>query len=242
MTVATKREHPSFGILPPVSPVSRGDDSLVRTILRDHPVRGGMSSPSKMYHVLMELSQVVRADIPGHVVELGCFAGETAGQMRRLLDVLGQTNRELHVYDSWEGVPEPRAQDTPEDPRIGGFTRGMCVCARGNFEQHFALEGLPLPCIHSGWFAQIPDEEYPSPIAFAFFDGDMYSSIVDSFVKVYPKLSRGARIVIDDYEWEPLPGVKRACQDFLRDKSEREQVIPDYFGPGLGGGALVVKL
>lgn len=197
MTVATKREHPAFGVLPEVS---QGDDALVRSILRDHPVRGGMSSPSKMYHVLMELYRVLRAGVPGHVVELGCFAGETAGQ-----------------------------------------TKGTCVCARANFERHFEIEGLPLPHVHSGWFAQIPDQEYPSPIAFAFFDGDMYSSIIDSFAKVYAKLSTGARVVVDDYEWEVLPGVKTACQDFLRDKAEREQVIENYFGPGLGGGALVVK-
>ncbi len=239
MTVVTKREHPSFGVLPDAP---QGDDAVVRAVLRDHPVRGGMSSPSKMYHVLMELYRAIRAGVPGHVVELGCFAGETAGQMRRLLDATGQKDRELHVYDSWEGVPEPTAQDVPSDPRIGGFTKGTCVCARANFERHFALEGLPLPHVHSGWFAAIPDEEYPSPIAFAFFDGDMYSSIVDSFAKVYSKLSRGARVVIDDYEWEPLPGVKLACQDFLRDKPEHESVLPDYFGPGLGGGALVVKL
>jgi O-methyltransferase len=238
VTVATKREHPSFGVLPDAA---QDDDAIVRAILRDHPVRGGMSSPSKMYHVLMELYRVLRAGVPGHVVELGCFAGETAGQMRRLLDAMGQTDRELHVYDSWEGVPEPTPQDVPADPRIGGFTKGTCVCARANFERYFETEGLPLPHVHSGWFAQIPDDEYPSPIAFAFFDGDMYSSIVDSFAKVYGKLSAGARVVVDDYEWEVLPGVKTACQDFLRDKAEREQVIADYFGPGLGGGALVVK-
>jgi len=44
-----------------------------------------------------------------------------------------------------------------------------------------------------------------------------------------------------DYELEVLPGVKIACQDFLLDKPEREQVIKNYFSPGLGGGALVVK-
>lgn len=239
MTVATKREHPLFGILPDV-PLG-GEDALVRAILRDHPVRGGMSSPSKMYHVLAELHRVLRAGVSGHIVELGCFAGETAGQMRRLLDAMGQTDRELHVYDSWEGVPDPVAQDVPADSRIGGFTRGMCVCARQNFERHFATEGLTLPVVHSGWFAQIPDAEYPAPIAFAFFDGDMYSSIIDSFGKVYGKLSVGARVVVDDYEWEVLPGVKTACQDFLRDKPERESVITNYFGPGLGGGALMVK-
>lgn len=239
MTARTKGEHPLFGVLPDAAPTV--DDAIVRAILRDHPVRGGMSSTSKMYHVLLELYRAIRAGVPGHVVELGCFAGETAGQMRRLLDATGQTDRQLHVYDSWEGVPEPSPEDTPADPRIGGFTKGTCVCARANFDRHFETEGLPLPHVHSGWFAQIPDAEYPSPIAFAFFDGDLYSSILDSFAKVYPKLSPGARIVVDDYEWEVLPGVKLACEQFLRDKPERERVIDNYFGPGLGGGALVVK-
>ncbi len=236
----TKSDHPSFGQLP--DRPSGDDDGLVRAILRDHPVPIGMSAPSKMYHVLMELARVLRAGVPGDVVELGCFAGGTTAQLRRLLDAMGQGGRELHVYDSWEGVPEPTPQDVPTEPGVQGFTRGRCAAPREALEQTFALEGLPLPHVHSGWFASIPDDLYPDPIAFAFFDGDMYSSIMDSFCKVYPKLSRGARVVIDDYEWEPLPGVKMACQDFLRDKPEREQVLPGYFGPDLGGGALVVKL
>jgi O-methyltransferase len=237
--MGTKSEHPSFGLLPDRQ---ASDDDLVRSILRDHPVPIDMSAPSKMYHVLMELKRAVCAGIPGHVVELGCYAGGTTVQMRRLLDVLGQGSRELHVYDSWEGVPDPTPQDVPTMAGVPGFGRGTCAAPREAFERTFAHEGLPLPHVHSGWFASIPDDQYPAPIAFAFFDGDMYSSILDSFGKVYPKLSRGARVVIDDYEWERLPGVKTACQDFLGDKPEREQVLPDYFGPSLGGGALVVKL
>ena len=66
-------------------------------------------------------------------------------------------------------------------------------------------------------------------------------SIIDSFNKVYAKLSKGARVVIDDYAWECTPGVKKACEDFLRDKPEREILIPNYYGPGLGGGGLMVK-
>lgn len=237
---ATTADHPSFGVLPPDP--SGEDDRIVCDLLRDHPVPIDMSSPSKMYHVLLELRRVVAADVPGHVVELGCFAGGTTVMVRRLLDALGERDRELHVYDSWQGVPGPSGQDAPAIPGVVGFGRGDCACARESFEQRFAAEGLSLPRVHSGWFAEIPDEEYPSPIAFALFDGDLYSSIVDSFAKIYPKLSRGARVVVDDYEWERLPGVKLACRDFLRDKPEREQVIENYFGPGLGGGAVVVKL
>jgi O-methyltransferase len=222
--------------MPPPSP----GDELVRKLLRDHPVQVDQSSPSKMYHVLMELSRVVEAGVPGHVVELGCFEGGTTTMMRRLLDKLGQRGRDLHVYDSWQGVPAPASQDTTAFG-VPPFLAGYCATQREVFEKNFARAKLRLPCIHSGWFAQIPDGEYPSPIAFALFDGDMYSSIVDSFGKVYGKLSRGARVVIDDYEWERLPGVKQACADFLRDKPERESALPNYYGQGLSGGAVLVK-
>lgn len=45
------------------------------------------------------------------------------------------------------------------------------------FEKVFATFGLELPVVHSGWFAELPADEYPTPIAFAFLDGDFYSSV-----------------------------------------------------------------
>ena len=229
-------DHPLFGIMPDPQP----GDEIVRALLHRYPVAIGQSSPSKAYHVLMELQHVIREGVPGHVVELGCFEGETTMLMRRLLDELNETHRELHVYDSWEGVPSAASQDETL-PGIPPFEKGMCRAQRTTFTASFEQRGLRLPFVHSGWFGNIPDVDYPSPIAFAFFDGDMYSSITDSFVKVYPKLAARARVVIDDYEWERLPGVKRACADFLRDKPEKEVALPNYYGQQLGGGALLIK-
>lgn len=222
-------------------PVHAAGDDLVRKLLREYPVPVDQSSPSKMYHVLMELEHAVNAGVPGHVIELGCFQGGTTMMIRRLLDERKQKNRELHVYDSWEGVPEPVAQDEPV-AGVRPFTKGLCSTRRRTFNANFARSGLLPPNVHTGWFGSIPDAEYPSQIAFAFFDGDMYSSIIDSFNKVYSKLSKGARVVIDDYDWERTPGVKKACEDFLRDKPERETLLPNYYGTGIGGGAVMVKL
>ena len=42
--------------------------------------------------------------------------------------------------------------------------------------------------MHKGWFDQLSDREVPEQIAFAFLDGDFYSSIIDS-------LRRGGRLV-----------------------------------------------
>lgn len=233
----TTSKHPLFGVLPD-EPVP--GDERVRELLRKHPVHVDQSSPSKMFHVLMELDRTIRDDVPGHIVELGCFEGGTTLMMRRLLDKLDQKHRELHVYDSWEGVPVPVVQDKPV-PGVAPFEKGFCMTRREVFDRNFKNADLRPPHVHTGWFAAIPDVEYPAQIAFAFFDGDMYSSIIDSFNKVYAKLSKGARVVIDDYDWERTPGVKQACADFLRDKPEREILISNYYGPGIGGGALMIK-
>jgi O-methyltransferase len=88
------------------------------------------------------------------------------------------------------------------------------------FKKSMAAYNQKLPEINIGWFKAIDDDKYPEKICFAFFDGDFYTSILDSFEKVYHKMVPGGIILIHDYEWEHLPGVKVACDEFLKDKPE----------------------
>ena len=72
----------------------------------------------------------------------------------------------------------------------------------------------------------------PKKISFAHLDGDFYSSILESLIYVYPNLSKGAIVIIDDY-CDPkihdvnniLPGVKKACDEFFEDKKEKVGVL-----------------
>jgi hypothetical protein len=43
----------------------------------------------------------------------------------------------------------------------------------------------------------------------SFFDDDLFSSILDSFCKVYHKMQKGGIIIVHDYEGADLPGVKK---------------------------------
>ena len=78
---------------------------------------------------------------------------------------------------------------------------------------------------------------YLSELLFAYLDGDFYDSILISLQYVYPKLTAGAVCLIDDYcdpqinpkGWNRLPGVKKACDEYLRDKPEKIEFI--YSGP-----------
>ena len=55
----------------------------------------------------------------------------------------------------------------------------------------------------------------PEQIAFAFLDGDYYASIRDSLALVWPRLTPGAVIIVDDYANEKLPGAARAVDEWL---------------------------
>ncbi|HUX14866.1 MAG TPA: TylF/MycF/NovP-related O-methyltransferase [Phycisphaerae bacterium] len=180
-----------------------------------YPINLALSSRAVMHNLLDRLHDVLVGGVPGDVVEMGCHAGDTSVFLARMIREL-DPSRTLHLYDSFQGLPEKDAKDNPAYGEPGSVrTAEEVVRAR------FAQEGLPPPQIHAGWFAELAEAEFPRQIAFAFFDGDLYRSIVDSFARVYPRLSPGAVVCVHDYGCDPWPGVTRACDDYLADKPER---------------------
>lgn len=189
------------------------------------PVRTGrwtnLERRINIYHLV---SQVLAFGVPGDLVELGCNSGHTCVLIQKVIDLYDPTKR-LHAYDSFQGLPDPR----PEDAGSGiVLRRGKMITSVQKLLNNFASVGLKPPEIHFGWFADTLPQELPGEICFAHLDGDLYDSILISLEHVYPRLSKGAICVIDDYQDARLPGVKQACDKFLADKAE--QVLLLYAG------------
>jgi len=172
-------------------------------------------------NILCELLEnVITTGIEGNIVELGCNCGTTSVYLQALLE---DTGRKLYLYDSFEGLPEKRNED--ESPKGQDFVKGHCKTAQEYLEKHLKNLCKTHPIVLKSWFKDIPDDKLPKKIAFAFFDGDFYDSIIDSFEKVYDRMSVGGFICIHDYEYPPLPGVKKACDDFLKGKPEEGTIV-----------------
>ena len=196
---------------------------------------GGPTSMIRMEHydiIVIELLNCLLSNTEGDVVELGCNIGNTSLLLQSCLNQFG-SNKLLHVYDSFEGLPAKHLKDvsTNEDNRKK-FIEGQLKVSVENLINNFKQKQINLPQIHTGWFKDIPEEEYPAKICFAFLDGDFYTSILDSLHRIYDKMSPGGIIIIHDYGWSPLPGVKLACEEFLKDKPEK--VLQDYFKNHIG--------
>ncbi|OWW00111.1 methyltransferase [Rhizobium sp. R72] len=199
-------------------------DQLIHkfTGLRFSPSHSGISTNVEqrmnMYHLV---SQVIAYGIDGDLVEVGCNEGQSSVLISKVMKSFHSSKR-LHVYDSFEGLPAARSEDG------GAYRKGDLATSRDVLIDNFAIHGLELPVIHTGWFEDTLPHGLPDCICFAYLDGDLYGSILVSLEYVYPRLSKGAVCLIDDYcdpavdpdGWNYLPGVKKACDEFMADKPE----------------------
>ena len=196
----------------------------VRHQLRGYPIISDQISREALEVVCRQLENTLQKDVPGGVVELGCYIGTTSLFIRRILDAhTGHSEshgesaaREFHAYDSFEGLPEK----SPQDANAAGidFEAGKLYVSKKEFLQQFRTAKLMPPITHKGWFGELGPSDMPSQIAFAFLDGDFYQSIIDSLRLVWPLLADEGCIIIDDYKRETLPGVERAIRDFTQNK------------------------
>jgi O-methyltransferase len=165
--------------------------------------------------VWRELNAVLTADVPGDVVEFGCYAGTTSVFIRRLPNQYA-SSAAFHAYDSFDGLPEK----SPQDNNAAGidFSAGKLYVSKQDFLKVFRGAGLQPPVIHKGWFSDMREQDVPEQIAFAFLDGDFYGSIIDSLRLVWPRLADDGVVLVDDYQRETLPGVERALRDYFGGK------------------------
>jgi len=186
--------------------------NITNHLLAKYPIISDQVDAKELGTLLRELEKLLQSGVTGNIVEFGCYVGTTSLFIRRLLDAYDFAG-EFHIYDSFAGLPEK----TQADASAAGeqFKAGELLAPRKTFVQNFKKAGLKLPIIHKGWFADFSPNDVPEDISFAFFDGDFYESIVDSFRVCDGKFHKKATIIVDDYANEALPGAARAVDEWL---------------------------
>ena len=190
-------------------------------LLGKYPILSDQVSREELVKILAVLEETLRNNIDGDVVELGCYVGTTTVFLRRLL-MQYKSDKVLHAYDSFAGLPDKTREDA--SPAGEQFKAGELYAQKSEFIRHFKQAGLQLPVMHKAWFSDLTLDDMPQKISFAFLDGDFYGSIHDSLKLVWPRLAKGAIVIVDDYQSEALPGAKRAVDEWLVTHPARLQV------------------
>ena len=174
--------------------------------------------------VLWNLCQkVMRSGTPGCFVECGVWKGGSSAVMGLAARHAGQ-ERIIHLFDSFEGLPEPGELDGQASVDYsGGQSSGAMSsihkCEAGIEEVRRLMFGLlrfsPAQVrFHTGWFQDtVPaDASGLGPIAVLRLDGDWYESTRICLEHLYPLLAPGGVLILDDYFcWE---GCRKAADEY----------------------------
>ena len=185
-----------------------------------------MLSYQRMVTLWQQVRYLDRAGIPGCLVECGTWKGGASAMMALAHCRSGHPQRELHLFDSFQGLPEPDHANDGDlavryaGERASGKLRSIGKCA-GSLEENKYLmsEIVKYPCAlthyHAGWFQETLRLAQKSidAIALLRIDGDWYESTRVCLEILVPRVTSGGIVVIDDYgKW---PGCRKAVDEFL---------------------------
>jgi macrocin-O-methyltransferase TylF-like protien len=176
--------------------------------------------------------------IPGDVVECGCFSG---GSTAKLSIVAKLTGRKLSVFDSFEGLPEVDDFNKKDfNARMGAewvteWTAGRYAARLDLVKANVSRFGEISVCsFHKGWFSDtIKPEVLPAAIAMVFVDVDIPLSARQCFEPLWPRLSSLGVFFLHDI------GFIKLLQTILDEKlwtEQFKQFPPILFGAGYGLG------
>lgn len=196
---------------------------LVRVLPTDAPTRlEGRDWPrfAQTMVGIMRLDQlqscvedVIANQVPGDVIETGVWRGGASIFMRAVLAVHGVTDRRVFVADSFGGLPPPDAERHPADAGSTLHRWGALAISldevRNNFDRYGLLDDQVV--FLKGWFRDTLPTLTGHRWAVIRLDGDMYESTMDGLEHLYPGLSPGGYVIIDDY------GAMEECRQAVHD-------------------------
>lgn len=187
-----------------------------------------MTSPERVVALSRMISYIVRADIPGAIVECGVWRGGSAMVMARSLLRNGDRSRDIYLYDTYEGMPKPTSADVRDTGEVA-FTKyrrtldangrsDWAVATIDEVSQNVASTGYPKDRTYAvkGEVETTIPGTAPARIALLRLDTDFYSSTLHELTHLYWRMAPGGIVLLDDYgEWL---GSKRAVDEFLTER------------------------
>jgi len=205
--------------------VTRWDDE-VRRQGRDWPSEAEtMIGMERLNNVEYCVREVLRNNVPGDLMETGVWRGGSCILMRAILRTFGDESRSVWLADSFQGLPKPDGRYSEDSgSKWYKFKDQLGVSideVKRNFERYGLLDDRVqfLP----GWFCDTLPTAPVERLSVLRLDGDMYSSTMDALLNLYPKLSVGGYLLVDDYG--DLGECRQAVTDFRTRYGVDEPII-----------------
>jgi hypothetical protein len=222
------------------SPPRHYDEASLATIRRVKPRT--MTGFEKLYGLVQATRYVAQHHIPGDIVECGVWRGGSMQAVALTLREQGDTERHLHLFDTFEGMPPP----TDKDSRHGRSAQELldrrdrdhniwAIADLADVQEGMREVDYPADRVHfhQGLVEETVPAQAPDQISILRLDTDWYESTRHELEHLYDRLSPGGVLIIDDYgHWE---GSRLATEEFLKKSGEPLLMLP------LAAGRIAVK-
>jgi O-methyltransferase len=208
-------------------PLSKRDILSIYNHIEGHT----LASPYGIMSLIQSVEYILENNIPGALLECGVFVGGNIQAMIKVLKILGHYDRDIWAYDTFSGMPKPQEIDIEfktgpaiilwEKNKFANSevsSRWVRYTLRKVMEQITPLE-YPAERLHfiKGMVEKTVPKHLPGQIALARFDTDFYSSTKHEFEHIYPRVSSGGIIFVDDYG--AFLGSKTATDEYIKENN-----------------------
>lgn len=171
------------------------------------PVAHTMIGMPRLDNIQFCTEDVIRKGVPGDFIETGVWRGGATILMRAVLKAHGDLGRRVWVADSFEGFPPSNAAQYPHDavastevPQIMSARQKQVVSLQ-EVQTNFVSYGLLDEQVRfvKGWFSETLPPLPVERLAVARLDSGTYESTTCVLNNLYPKVSPGGYVIIDDY-------------------------------------------
>jgi hypothetical protein len=186
------------------------------------------------------------AELPGSIVELGVFKGESLLFFAKLMEILNVNDRSARVigFDNFAGFPPLHAKDGADDAQVdkrrGGWSSAdyrADLLSLINAFDHDRLAGhkARIELVEGDIVETVPAYAAAHPglrVKLLNLDCDLYEPTLAGLRHFYPLLVEGGVVLLDEYAFEQFPGESRAVEEYFGDAMPVLRKFPFYSNPG----------
>lgn len=184
-----------------------------------------MTGYDRLHALIEAVRYTVRNGIDGAYVECGVWRGGSVMAIIRALQREAITDRDVFLYDTFEGMNAPGAEDVsvhgkPAEEELRETTRAeganiWCLSPLEDVQTNVLRMGYPRERIHfvKGLVEETIPGTMPDRIALLRLDTDWYESTRHELEFLFPLLAPGGVLIIDDYgHWL---GQRKAVDEYI---------------------------
>lgn len=185
-----------------------------------------MTSIERMYGLYQSVNYIEQNKIPGDIVECGVWKGGSSMLAAITLSKRNSLERSFFLYDTFEGMSRPGEKDidikgNKVEANWDAVTKSdklFCYSSEEEVTENMKTQtGYPIEKINliKGKVEETIPVVLPSKIALLRLDTDWYESTYHELKYLYPLLTKGGVLIIDDYgHWK---GARDAVDQYFRE-------------------------